>query len=770
MQRKPLALSLGSLGLATATAVFTANAQAQQGAIEEVIVTAQKRSESLEDVPISIAVMGGEAIDKTGVRQMREVAEFVPNVSLTSGNDTNTAVRIRGVGATTRNIGFDTRVGMYLDGVYLGQSPAQNLDILDLERVEIARGPQGTLFGKNTVAGAINLITNKPEREFMAEVRGEYGNLDSHRVSAIVNTPLTDSLAARFSVSDNHRDGYIRDITTGTEFNERDGTSYRGQVRYESERVDLNIAADYLESERVSFFGEAQTDWSGTVYPDPLAPGRNRISNNIDNDEEREVWGISATADIDLGHDYSLRSITAYRDTDARRIQDSDHSANDILMVDYPDQYEQWSQELQLISPAGERLQYVAGLYLYDQTATSERVPTLGSDTDVLFETLGVPLAPFSDQFTGARLNTYGEVDTESWAAFINGTYELTDRLTLGFGARYTEEEKSVDYSMVGDVVYVLGVIPVSVAQIFGVAEGPIVDGRTTAVYEDEQSYDDFSPTLSLTYAITDNINVYAKYASAFKSGGFNVDFVPQAVFDSGLDFDTETVDSYEIGLKGTALDNSLRFALAGFQMDFDDYQLNQFVELGNNLSAITIRNAAKVQSRGFEAEATWYPGASLMLQGSVGYNDAEFEDFPGGGTSRNPDGLGADLSGNTLPLAPEWSAAFAAQYNHPLDAWGAELVARVDWTYTDATYTTEDNVKVASPGSSIPFGYVDSYDLLNARIGLEAVEQWSVYLWARNLLDEEYSDNSQSDFFGTIVDFPGDPRTYGIEVSYRFN
>ncbi|MBN7795531.1 TonB-dependent receptor [Parahaliea mediterranea] len=765
MQRSPLALSLALLAAGTGAS----GAFAQQGLLEEVIVTAQKRSESLEDVPISMAVMGTDAMNKTGVRQMRELTEFVPNVSMTSGNDSSTAVRIRGVGATTRNIGFDTRVGMYLDGVYLGQSPAQNLDILDLERVEIARGPQGTLFGKNTVAGAINLITNRPDREFMTEVRGEYGNLDSHRVSAIVNAPLTDSIAARFSVSDNHRDGFVKNITTGTDFNERDGTSYRGQIRYEGDRVDFNLAADYLESERVSFFGEAVTDWSGTVTPDPLAPGDLEISNNVDNYEKREIWGISATADIELGRGYSLRSITAYRDTQSHRIQDSDQSAYDLLKVDYPDQYEQWSQELQFFSPEGERLQYVAGLYLYDQRATSERVPTLGSQTDVLFDTLGVPLAPFSDLFTGASLNTYGDVDTESWAAFINGTYELTDRLTLGFGARYTEEEKTVDYAMLGDVVYLGGVVPVTIAQIFGVAVGPIVDGRTTAVYRDSKSYDDFSPTLSLTYAISDNVNVYAKYSSAFKSGGFNVDFVSQNAFDNGLDFDTETVDAYEIGLKGTALEGNLRFALAGFQMTFDDYQLNQYIDLGNNLSAMTIRNAAQVKSRGFEVETTWYPSPALMLQGSVGYNDAEFEDFPGGGSSRHPDGLGADLSGNKLPLAPEWSAAFAVQHNHAIDAWNAELVTRIDWTYSDGTYTTEDNVRVAGPGGNVPYGYIDSYDVLNARIGVEAMEHWSVYLWARNLLDEEYSLNTPADFFGTIAEFPADPRTYGVEVAYTF-
>ncbi|WP_187276374.1 TonB-dependent receptor [Parahaliea maris] len=766
MQRHPLTLSLGLL---TASMV-AGSAFAQQGPLEEVIVTAQKRSESLEDVPISIAVMGSEAMNKTGVRQMRELAEFVPNVSFTSGSDSNTAVRVRGVGANTRNIGFDTRVGLYLDGVYLGQSPAQNMDIVDLERVEIARGPQGTLFGKNTVAGAINLITHKPDQEFLTEVRGEYGNLDSHRVSAIVNVPLTDTIATRFSVSDNHRDGFVKDITTGTDFNERDGTTYRGQVRYAGDRVDFNLAADYLESERVSYMGEAVTDWSGSISPDPFAPREDEISNNVDNYEKREVWGISATADIDLGSDYSLRSITAYRETESARISDSDHSANDLIKVDYPDQYEQWSQELQLFSPSGERLQYVAGLYLYDQTGSTQRVPSLGSDMDILFDALGVPLAPFSDLFTGAALNTAGTVDTESWAVFINGTYELSDRLTLGFGARYTEEEKTVDYSMIGDVVYLGGVFPVTIAQIFGVAEGPIVDGRTTALYEDKQSYDDFSPTLSLTYAITEEVNVYAKYSSAFKSGGFNVDFVPQAVFDSGLDFDTETVDAYELGLKGTALDGNLRFALAAFQMNFDDYQLNQFVDLGNNLSAITIRNAAEVESRGFEAEATWYPSPNLMLMGSVGYNDAEFSDFPGGATSRNPEGLGADLSGNKLPLAPEWSTAFAAQYNVPVDALNAELVTRLDWTWNDGTYTSEDNIKVANPGSSIPYGYADSYSVLNGRIGLEAMGHWSVYLWGRNLLDEEYLVDTPSDFFGTVLEFKGDPRTYGIEVAYTFD
>ncbi len=763
--------TLNPLVLAIAASIPTqALAQDESSRVlEEVIVTAQKRSESLQDVPISIAVMSQEAIEKTGVRQMRELVEFVPNVTMSSGNDNSSAVRIRGVGASTRNIGFDTRVGMYVDGIYLGQSPAQNVDILDLERVEISRGPQGTLYGKNTVAGAINMITNKPDQEFMTELRGEYGNLDSYRVSAIVNLPINERWSSRFSVSDNHRDGYVDNITTGTEHNERDGTSLRGQLRYSGENFDLNIAGDYLESERTSFFGEAVTDWSGSVSPDPLAPRELEISNNVDNYEERTIWGLSATADIDLNSDYALRSITAYRDTDSRRIQDSDHSATDLLSVDYPDEYEQWSQELQLLSPGDDRLAYVLGLYYYNEASTTNRAPVVGTQLDVLLTAIGNPLAPFGPEFAGASVGTFGDVDTESWAAYINGTYDITDNLVLGFGARYTWEEKSIDYAIVGDVVD-LGFAQIPGAAIFGVAIGPVVDGQTVAPYKDSNDYTDFSPTVSLTYSFNESLNLYVKYSSAFKSGGYNADFVPQEVYDNGIDFDKETVDAYELGLKGSLLDESLRFSLIAFQMDFEDYQLNQFVDLGNNLSAITIRNAAEVQSRGLELEATWLPTTSLMLQGSVGTSDATFESFPGGGSARNPDGLGADLSGNTLPEAPELTAALAGQHNFPLPNIDAELVTRVDWTYTDEYYTSEDNVKFSTPGGSIPFGIVDSYSILNARIGIEAAGHWSVYLWGRNLLDEEYSSGNGSDFFGTIVDFPSDPRTYGVEVSYIFD
>jgi len=751
--------------------VLSVNAAAQErsaGMLEEVVVTAQKRTESLTDVPISIAVMGSEAIMKTGVRQMREVAEFIPNMSISGGNDSTTAVRIRGVGANTRNIGFDTRAGVYVDGVYMGQSPAQNVDILDLERIEVARGPQGTLFGKNTVAGAINLITKKPSQEQELLVTGEVGNYDSYRVSAIANLPLGDNAAARFSIVDHNREGFIRNVTTGTRHNERDGTSMRGQFAFAGDNYDVNIAGDYLESRRVSFFGAAISDWSGSV-PNTVSPGRFNIDNNVDNNEEREIWGLSATVNVDLGSDYSLTSITAYRDTSIERQQDTDHSFNDMLFLNYPDAYEQITQEWQLFSPDSGRLKYVAGLFIYDEKAVSSRQVTIGRDIGIVFQGLAPPLAPFGAAFAGAGVGTFADVDTRSYAAYINGTYDLSERLTLGFGLRYTDEKREVDFDLIGDIVD-LSPVPLQVpgAAIFGVAVGPVVNGQTVASFQDKKSYDDFSPMISLSYALAEDMNLYVKYSEAFKSGGFNVDFVSESALDDGIDFDQETVKAWEIGLKGTALENRLRYNLVAFLMDFEDYQLNQFVQLANNTSAITIRNAAEVSSRGLEAEITYYPTNTLMLQAAIGYNDAEFDSFPGGASVRNPAGLGADLAGNKLPDAPEWTSALAVQHNLPLSALNAELVTRVDWTYSDSFYASEDNVSFARPGSSLVWGEVDSYSLLNGRIGLEA-ESWSVYLWGRNILDKDHDQTWTSDFLGTVGNFPGDPRTYGVEVSYKF-
>jgi iron complex outermembrane receptor protein len=617
------------------------------------------------------------------------------------------------------------------------------------------------------VAGAINMISNKPSDEFELQLLGEVGNYSSHRVGAVLNVPLSDNLAGRFSVVDHGRDGLVDNITTGTKHNERDGTSFRGQLAFSGENFTATLAADYLESDRVSFFGEAVSDWSGSV-PNTEAPGRFDIANDFDNYEKREIWGTSLNVDVALG-DYSLTSITAYRDNSIDRRQDTDHSSEALLYVEYPDAYEQITQEFQLFSPDTGRLKYIAGLYLYREEASSSRKAIVGEDIGTVFAVLAPPLAPAGPLFADTFAGTLGDVDTDSWAVYLNGTYDLTERWTLGFGARYTEEEREVDYDLVGSVVDIG--ISVPTAAVFGVAVGPVdpATGLTTLNFRDTQEYDDFSPMVSLSYALTDATNIYVKYSEGFKSGGFNVDFVSGDLLADGIDFAPETVESWEVGIKGETEDRRLRYSLIGFRMEFQDYQLNQFIQLSNNTSAITIQNAASVISEGLEAEITWYPTDRFMFQAAVGYNDATFDSFPGGGSSRNPNGVGADLAGNKLPGAPEWSSAVALQYNLPVSSMNGDFVARLDWTYTDDFYTTEDNISVASPGSTIEWGLVESYSLFNGRIGFESGDSWTVYLWGRNLLDEEYSYSWPGDFLGTLANFPGDPRTYGVEVTYNF-
>lgn len=721
-----------ALAAAVATQVAPGVSAAE---LEELVVTAQKRSERLTDVPISISSVSAENIEQTGVRQLKEMAEFVPNLTISSGTDFTSSVSIRGVGANSRNIGFDTRVGVYLDGVYLGQSPALNQELLDLERVEVLRGPQGTLFGKNTVAGAINLISKKPGDSFGGSVGVEYGNYNSRQLSASVNLPLSDSLFGKVSVNTQSRDGLVENRATGNDINELDGDAYRAQLFYDAGgSFSAQLALDGMDSERFSYTGDAVTDTFG-LAPEPDAPEQHSVSMNIDPLEERQIRGSALTLDWDLASGYAVKSISAARDTDIRYVNDTDYAALDLVRLDYADSYSQLSQELQLISPESEALKYVAGLYLYQQEGESLR--QIGSSE------LGAMLFGTNPELP---TTTDGSVDTRSVAAFMNGSYELGERWKLGFGFRYSREDKEVDWNTDGRG-----------SGVFNTATGSVVDDRSES---------NFSPTLNFNYAFSPDINGYVKYSSGYKSGGFNLDFVTESDLDAGLEFDTETVDAFEAGLKGTLWNRSLGFSLAAFRTDYSDYQVNQFVDLGGGRTSISIRNAAEVETQGLEAEFTYRPTDHLTLNAAIGVLDAEFATYPGGGAG------GADVSGNKLPGVSDYSVNLGVQYYHPLPSLGAELLARLDYAYRDDYYNTVDNEqsRTLASGDTVQYGWVDAYGLVNARLGLESENgSWSTALWARNLADEEYLTRTTRDFFGTLIQFAGTPRTYGIDFNYRY-
>jgi iron complex outermembrane receptor protein len=752
-------------------------APAQEGlVIEEIVVTAQKRTERLRDVPLSITVFSDDTIEQTGVRELKDIADYIPNLEISEGNDFRSTVTIRGVGAQSRNIGFDSRVGVYVDGVYVGQSPAINQELLNLERVEVLRGPQGSLFGKNTVAGAINLVTKKPDDELHGRVTGDIGNLSYSEIKALLNVPFSDTVSGAFSVSKTDRDGYVPNIITGNDLNERDVLAYRAQLRIQpSERFEINASFDGLNSESLILVGDPITDMLA-LQPVQIAPEFGVVAFNFDPFDQRDIYGGHVDFNYDLESGHAVKSITGYRTTDAVYSNATDYSPVDIVSIEYSDDYDVLSQEFQLISPDEGAFTYVAGLYYYRQDANTNRDVVLGADfvdafvgplyASGAFAPFGVPPGLPNDVVAGligfgpplSKVFNRGEVNTRSYAAYFNGTWDMTERLKLGFGARYSTEDKDVNWLLDGrnSGIFLIG------------STGP--DPGNPSPLINDRTDDFFAPAVSLTYALTDDTNLYARYAAGYKSGGFNLDYINAAELaaNQGLEFDKETVDSYEIGMKGSYLDGRVTLNLAAFFARYDDYQVNQFVDLGGGRTSIRINNAAKVDTSGLEAEVSWLLTDDFTLMASLGLLEAEFDSFPGGGTA------GADASGNKLTNAPETSASLGGIWYRGLPALQSTLLVRADITHSGEFFTTANNdtgipYNSAFPGT-IPYGQLPERTEVNARVGLMSdSETWEVYLWGRNLTDETDAQDELRDFFGTVARLPGIPRTYGIEFAWNF-
>ena len=749
---------------------------------EGIVVTATRRAEKLSEVPIAMSVFGSDSIEQTSVRELSEISGYIPNVSISGHNDFRSAITIRGVGSASRNIGFDSRVGVYVDGVYMGQSPAVNQELLDLERVEVLRGPQGMLFGKNTVAGAISLVTKKPTDQFYGRASARIGNYNLREFQGMVNIPLSDTVAAKLSVAKTDRDGYIKNITTGNDLDTKDVLAYRGQLRFTpNDKFEANLSYDGLTTDNKILVGEPLTDPYGTMTV-PWAPEPRKVAFDFDPHEDRDVSGAMMDLTYKFDNGFTAKSITGYRDTDASYANATDYAPISIISVEYTDDFKQLTQEFQLISPDDKPFTYMAGLYYYHQDADTVRDVLLGNDflqgfiapvvAPSVAPLLGLdPASLTADQLAlissivgfgpvGSKVTNSGSVETESYAAYFNGSYDFNDKWTLGFGLRYSTEDKDVNWLLDGRYsgVFAIGST--------GVAPGDTTTAPSPLVNDRSDSF--LSPAVSLSYAVTDQSNLYVKYSSGYKSGGFNLDFINanELAANSGLEFGKETVDAYEVGLKNDFMDGRFTLNLAAFYSAYDNYQVNQFVDLGGGRTSIRITNAAKVITQGLEAEFNLQATDNLSLQGSAGYLDATFDSFPGGGTA------GADVSGNDLVNAPKWTASLAGVYTRELPSLGAKLMTRLDMTYSDGVYTTADNIKTLTLPSTevVPFGHVDGATLLNGRIGLMGDGgRYEAYLWGRNLTDEDTLIDDFRDFFGTIVNHPNIGRTYGVELVVNF-
>ncbi len=754
-KQKPLsAVKLSLLTGAVLTALYTHNAAADQQAIETedkkietITVTSQKRIERLIDVPISVTNVGKEELAQRGIKKLRNIGDAAPNLTISQGSDFSSKINIRGVGANSRNIGFDSRVGVYIDGVYLGQSPAINQGLIDLERVEVLRGPQGTLFGKNTIAGAINLISQEPTDEFEGSINVNLGNYGIQDYNLQVNVPLAETTFAKVFLNQTKQDGYVDNLFTGTEAGAKDETSGRiNLISALTDSLDLSFSADYATQDRLAFAQMPLTDpfgghpsegMFGDLYQG-TATDKYQYFQDEDINEDKTVWGSSLTLDYTFDNDFSIKSITAYRDTEMSILIDVDHSPLKILNTFYTDTYQQTSQEFQLISPDEGAFKYIVGAYLFSLDSSTLRNADGGDDIGIF----GDPRL----QPGRAAVVIDGKVDTRSYALFGNGSYDLNEDFVLGFGLRFSSETKSVDWSIDG-----------SNSGFFNIATGTVIDERTDT---------NVSPSINLNYAITENSQSYARISTGFKSGGYNLDFVTTEVLNEGIEFDKETVTSFEVGYKAELMDYRLRLNTALFYAQYNDYQVNQYIDLGDGRTALSITNAAEVITQGLEVELDYQMTDDFKLSASLGLLDATFDSFLGGGTG------GSDASGNELPNAPKVTASLGAQYYQTLPSLSSSIMYRVDYNYTGEQYfmVNNDDNYVLPGGETVDFDYAGSFSNVSARISLISDSGvWEVSVWGQNLTNSDHMVDSFRDFFGTIIAGYAKPATYGIETKFNF-
>lgn len=741
------ASSSGYRIVATLLATLPIAAGAQEGggtALEEVIVTAQKRAQNLQDIPIAVTAFSTADIERRNFSNIAQLADFTPNVifdttTSISGLSSGAAVFIRGIGQIDFGLTTDPGVGTYVDGVYMSRSVGGVLDTLDIERIEILRGPQGTLFGRNTMGGALNITSQRPGREFGGLAELTLGDFDRIDVRAAIDLPLGDTLGLRLAASSKQRDGYVDRLLVGDVLGDENRQSFRAALLWTpSNSFELYATADYAQIDEASagsvLAGITQAP-NVIVYNLFDAPGNHvpGFGDGIPYDERFITHDPDTTyadgptgTNLDIGgaaltlvwslESLEIKSITAYRTTSGEFFRDPDNSPLVITHTSNPDyDHEQLTQEFTFTGEAGP-LEYVAGLFYLTEEGT-----------DNVF----VPLAPSLGFITNLA-----DIDNDSAAVYGQATWHVTDQLRLTGGLRYTEDDKTfTPFQRI----------------LFGAA-GPAPGVSVPLIPDDtvDARFDQATGRLAVEFKQNDEALYYASFTQGFKSGGFNFRYVVPR--DEALAFDPETVDSYELGFKWQGAEDRLRLNANVFFMDYQDIQVQVFEVGGGPLT----QNAGTAEIRGAELELMAVPTPSLNLALALGYTDAEYTDLNPPTTD-----LAASLTLDAwLPNTPEWTASASAEYTVPI-RWGS-LAFRVDYSHTDDLYNDAQNS---------PFLFQDAYDLWNTAIRYTSpTEAWEVSLFGTNLGDERYITSGDSNFgLGFHEANYNRPREFGVTLRRHF-
>ncbi len=749
------------------------SAEASIDVIEEVTVTARRRNESLQDVPIAITAFTGEQLDRIGADTLIAVGQSTPNVTLEVSRGTNTTITafIRGVGQQDPVAGFEAGVGLYIDDVYLNRPQAAVLDIYDVERIEVLRGPQGTLYGRNTIGGAIKYVTKGLSDEREAKIRASYGTANQMDLVLTGSTPLSDNFRVGGSIARLTRDGFGDNLNCGAENPDEDPNlntgcgveNYNKDVlggRFSMEwdvtdSFNLRLSSDFVQDESDPKQGHRLTVGavSGAPILDNVFDTRAGLNSPV---QKVDASGVALTANWTLSDTLTLRNILSYRQDETTTPIDFDSLP--VVDLDVPAIYEneQFSEELQLIYET-DRLSGVAGIYYLDANAFNT--------FDVILEQLGGALG-----LPGLNANTYGDVDTESWAAYADFSYSVSDAVSLSLGGRYTVDERT---SRVLRTTYLGGASPA-----LGGTGVPLV---VTSDFLGSREFTEFTPRASVNWKPNDDQNLYLTYSEGFKSGSFDprgqtsaapdVDgdgtVSDEEIFDF-MAFDPEYVDTYEIGLKSTWMDGRVTTSIAVFFADYTDVQIPGSYGFdsdgdGTNDTFIGVTsNAADADMTGIEFEGSAMLSDAFTLGWAIGYLDAEFNEFI--------DATGANVADQRVfQNTPDLTASGTLTYQRSMEMFG-----------NGGTLFVIGSASHRSEASQFEFPTVEldqpAFTLLDLSLVWEDNDgHWRAGLHGKNLTDEEYKvagyyyPAPTLGLEGSVTAFYGNPRTITATVEYSF-
>lgn len=791
-----LGASLAGLALGLPTLAQEAPQEApQEGAtrVDDVIVTATRREQNILEVPIAISNFGTEQLEQSGVTDVRKLTSLAPSFNFTSSVSASygAVIRIRGLGTSGSNPGLESATGVYVDGVYRNRAGLAVNDLPGLERVELLRGPQGTLFGKNTTAGVVNILTRRPEFAFGGDGALSAGNYGFAEGRVGVTGPLSETVAGRFDALVARRDGLIEDYVNDQTYYDANRYQLRGQLLITpSDTVDIRLIADYTHRDEdpgnaIPYRTATPTARAVVVSGLLGAPIRanfdandtDRIVSQSTNDyfDRGYEGGVSAQLDWDLGP-ASLTAISAWRKWNAARSYDVEGNALDLLNDPFDGEtYETWTHELRLQGEAGP-LDWLVGAYYADERVNSRDSYQFGRDLEAYLSLLvgGISFTPYTGLPTGQsfRAGAQASLDShnqrsQSFSLFTHNSLSVGERLTLTAGVRYTTEHKSLVSNLISDNPACASAVALNgpnltavPAALRGLLCVPNFDSRLDGLYTDGKRESEWSGTASADYAFADDVHGYVSYSRGYKAGGYNLDRAGLAFPNpqgSNLRFSPEFADAYEVGLKGVFWDGRLRASGAAFHTTLSDYQFTYNLLLPSGVPQRVTINLPELVSKGVEFESSLEPLDGLSLTLNATYQDVTFSDdaFPTGLTQ---------LQGTRAPNAPEWLVSGSVGYERPVSD-----VLRA-FGYIDARW--QDEANVSSSGAVTAEYFQDAYAIVNARIGLGSIdERWTLELWGRNLFDEAawtqlVPATLQS---GAIYGYLNEPRLYGVTLRSRW-